>query len=257
MNDAASSTPPPLRWDELTGPVLKELFDSDPACVGLIPVGATEQHGPHLPTGTDTIIATALADALAADGAAIALPSLPIGASWWHGTSLGGTLALAGERVAELAVAEALWAANTGLRRVLFVNGHVGNSAPLWLACDRIRFERPNLRIGVLEWWKLTPGIAAAAVEDAEDWHAHRAETSLMLALRPDLVDMVAAKSADEPDRTEGLVFRYAVGQVSISGVTGYPSRASAAYGQELWTDIRTAGRDLIARARIEEPPLD
>jgi creatinine amidohydrolase/Fe(II)-dependent formamide hydrolase-like protein len=59
---------------------------------------------------------------------------------------LGGTLALAGERVAELVVEHVRWAAHTGVRRALFVNGHVGNSAPLWLACDRLRFERSVAR---------------------------------------------------------------------------------------------------------------
>lgn len=246
----------PRRWSELSGPALSELFESDPACLGLIPVGATEQHGPHLPTGTDTIIATALADALSATGGAVALPAIAVGASWWHGTKLGGTLALAGERVAELAVQQALWACNTGVRRLLFVNGHVGNTAPLWLACDRLRFERPELRIGVLEWWRLTPEISAAAVADAEDWHAHRAETALMLALRPELVDLTAAKNTDEPDRTVGLVFRYAVAQVSTSGVTGSPSLATEEFGRQLWADILTAAAELLARGRVEEPPL-
>jgi creatinine amidohydrolase len=224
--------------------------------VGLLPVGATEQHGPHLPVGTDTLIATALSQAAAAEGGAIVLPPLAVGASRWHGTELGGTLALAGERVAELAADCVLWAAHTGLRRLLFVNGHVGNTAPLWLACDRLRFERPDLRVGVLEWWQLSESIAAAVTQDARDWHAHRAETALMLAIAPELVDLTRAKEADDEDRTGGLVFRYGVAAVSRNGVTGRPSRATAELGESLWANVVAAARDVVARARVEEPPL-
>jgi creatinine amidohydrolase len=224
--------------------------------VGLLPVGATEQHGPHLPVGTDTLIATAVSRAAASAGGAIVLPPLPVGASWWHGTELGGTLALAGERVADLAADCARWAAHSGLRRLLFVNGHVGNTAPLWLACDRLRFERRDLRVGVLEWWQLSESIAAAVTEDARDWHAHRAETALMLAIAPELVDLASAKDADDEDRTEGLVFRYGAAAVTRNGVTGRPSQASAELGESLWADVTAAARDIVARARVEEPPL-
>jgi creatinine amidohydrolase len=224
--------------------------------VGLLPVGATEQHGPHLPVGTDTMIATALSQAAAPAGGAVVLPPLALGASWWHGTGLGGTLAVAGERVAELAADCARWAAYSGLRRLLFVNGHVGNSAALWLACDRVRFERPDLRVGVLEWWNLTESIAATVTEDARDWHAHRAETALMLAIAPELVDLARAKESDDEDRTPGLVFRYGATAVTRNGVTGRPSEATAELGKSLWAEVVAAARDLVAQARVEEPPL-
>jgi len=91
---------------------------------------------------------------------------------------------------------------------------------------------------------------------DAEDWHAHRAETALMLAIAPELVDLTAAKVADDPDRTAGLVFRYAVGQVSQTGVTGRPSEATVELGERLWADVVAAAREVVARARVERPPL-
>jgi creatinine amidohydrolase len=89
------------------------------------------------------------------------------------------------------------------------------------------------------------------------DWHANAAETSIMLALRPELVDTDRLTEADDPDRTEGVVFRYPVHRVSTTGVTGYPSRASKEFGAELWRDIVSAGRDLVARAHHERAPLD
>jgi creatinine amidohydrolase len=246
---------PPSRWDELTSGQLADRIAADPDCVALIPVGATEQHGPHLPVGTDTIIATALADA-AAGSSAIVLPPLAFGASFFHGTDLAGTVAVSGEEAAAAAGRVAEACVDSGLRRVLFVNGHVGNAAPLWIACDRFRRLFPDKQIGVMQWWDLTADIARRATADAVDWHANAAETSIMLVLRPELVDSDKMLAADDPDRTDGVVFRYPVHRVSTNGVTGHPSRASKSFGLELWRDVVSAAGQLVERAHTERPPL-
>jgi creatinine amidohydrolase len=243
------------RWEDLNSVQIAHRLSADPDTVALIPVGATEQHGPHLPVGTDTIMATAVADAAAGD-VALVLPPLAFGASFFHGTELAGTVAFSGEETAAAAVRVAQACADSGVRRILFVNGHVGNTAPLWLACDRFRRMHPDRRVGVMQWWDLTPEIARRATEDAVDWHANAAETALMLVVRPELVDTDAMRGADDPDRTAGTVFRYPVQQVSTNGVTGYPSRASKAFGLELWRDVVAAARDVVDRAHVEVPPL-
>jgi len=240
-------------WEELTSAQLADRLAADPDCVALIPVGATEQHGPHLPVGTDTIIATALAEAATV---AVVLPPLPFGVSFFHGTRKAGTVAFSGEETAATAGLVAEACVDSGFRRLLFVNGHVGNAAALWIACDRFRRDFPDLRVGVVQWWDLTPDIARRATEDAADWHANAAETSTMLVLRPELVDTDKMRDADDPDRTEGTVFRYAVQHVSTNGVTGYPSRASKSMGLELWRDVVAAARDLVERAHSEKPPV-
>src|SRR6478735_5385993 len=233
-------------WEELTSAQLADRLAVDPDCVALIPVGATEQHGPHLPTGTDTIIATALAE-VAAGEVAVVLPPLPFGASFFHGTQMAGTVAFTGEQTAATAGLVAEACVDSGFRRLLFVNGHVGNAVALWIACDRFRRDFPDLRVGVVQWWDLTPDIARRATEDAADWHANAAETSIMLVLRPELVDTDKMRDADDPDRTEGTVFRYAVQHVSTNGVTGYPSRASKSMGLELWRDVVPAATRLFS----------
>lgn len=243
------------RWNELTSAQLAARIDADPDCIALIPVGATEQHGPHLPVGTDTIIATELAEAAAGESAVV-LPALAFGASFFHGSKLAGTVAFSGEETAAAASLVAEACVDSGFRRVLFVNGHVGNAAPLWIACDGFRRTFGDRRIGVMQWWDLTPDIARRATEDAIDWHANAAETSLMLALRPELVDTDEMATADDPDRTEGAVFRYAVQHVSTNGVTGYPSRATKSLGLELWRDVVSAARDTVERAHDERAPL-
>ena len=90
------------RWEELTSTQLAHRLAADPDCVALIPVGATEQHGPHLPVGTDTILAAAVADAAAGD-IALVLPPIAFGSSMFHGSELAGTVAFTGEETAATA----------------------------------------------------------------------------------------------------------------------------------------------------------
>ena len=75
-------------------------------------------------------------------------------------------------------------------------------------------------------------------------------------SLRPELVDTDKMRDADDPDRTEGSVFRYAMQHVSTNGVTGFPSRATKSMGLDLWQDVVAAARDVVERAHGEKPPL-
>lgn len=240
------------RWEDLAWPELDGLDHE----VGLIPVGATEQHGPHLPTGTDTIIATALCSQASTITGAPVLPAIPIAVSYGHGTKLPGTLSLTPELLAALARQYAEWAAASGLTRLLFVNAHFGNSAALGIATDHLRLFRPDLQAGVIDWWSITPDLAAEMTVDGDDVHAHRAETSVMMAIAPSLVHLDRLASSDDIDRTDGLVFRYTAAALSTNGVTGRPSEATASLGQRLFDVAVAAIAVRIERGRVEKPPL-
>jgi creatinine amidohydrolase len=246
----------PVRWEQLTWPEIGALVAGRPREVALLPVGATEQHGPHLPTGTDTIIATALCEAVSTRTGAIVLPALAVGCSFGHGTVLPGTLSYSPERLSDMVRDTVEWVAASGITRVLAVNGHVGNQTALGVAGDHLRRERPELRFGVLHWWSLTPGISAETLADGEDVHANRAETALMMAVAPDQVRMDQLADADDPDRTEGLVFRYTAPLLSRNGVTGSPSQATVALGRALLDEVVETMSAAIERGRAEEPPL-
>jgi creatinine amidohydrolase len=247
---------PAVRWEDLTWPEIEELLRGRPHEVALLPVGATEQHGPHLPTGTDTIIARGLCEATSAVTGAPVLPAVAVGCSYGHGTDLPGTLSLAPGRLADVVVEVVSWAAGSGVRRVLAVNGHFGNQASLSVAGDHLRHERPDLRFGVLNWWTLTPSITKETLADGDDVHANRAETALMMSLAPEHVRLDQLAESDDEDRTAGLVFRYAAPVLSRNGVTGRPSEATVELGRRLLADVVGVLCDAVARGRVEEPPL-
>ncbi|MEY2588752.1 MAG: creatinine amidohydrolase [Acidimicrobiaceae bacterium] len=244
------------RWEEQAWPDLADLREAGEGEVGLVPVGATEQHGPHLPTGTDTIIATALCEHVSARTGAPVLPAVPVACSYGHGTRLPGTLSLTPELLAAVARQYSEWAATSGLTRLLFVNSHFGNSASLGIATDHLRLFRPDLQVGVVDWWSVDADVARETVLDGDDVHAHRAETSLMLVVAPELVHLDRIAAADDPDRTEGLVFRYTAPALSTNGVTGRPSEATAELGASLLERTVAAVADRVLRGRLEKPPL-
>jgi creatinine amidohydrolase len=252
----SAPVPTALRWADLCWPEVGALFAARPDDVGLLPVGATEQHGPHLPCGTDTILATAISEAVSARTGAIVLPAVPIGCSYGHGRQLPGTMSLTPEGLASLVRETIEWASISGLTRILIVNAHFGNHASLMVATDHIRLERPDLRAGVIGWWAADPEVAAETALDGEDIHANRTETSLMMAVAPHLVQMDRLESSDDPDRTGSLVFRYTAASLSTNGVTGRPSEATAELGQRLFDRTVSAISTMVERGRAEEPPL-
>jgi creatinine amidohydrolase len=245
-----------VRWEHLTWPEIEGLLRDRPREVALLPVGATEQHGPHLPTGTDTIVARGLCEATSSATGAPVLPAVALGCSYGHGTDLPGTLSLPPERLAHLVVDAVRWASASGVRRVLAVNGHFGNQAALSVAADHLRHDHADLRFGVLNWWTLTPAITAQTLADGEDVHANRAETALMMALAPEHVRFDQLPLADDEDRTEGLVFRYTAPVLSRNGVTGRPSEATVELGSWLLAEVVELLCDAVRRGRVEEPPL-
>jgi creatinine amidohydrolase len=245
-----------LRWQDAAWPELQDALTARPTEVGLLPVGAIEQHGPHLPTGTDTLIATAVCERAAALVDGVVLPAVPVGVSYGHGTELPGTLSLSPALLAEVLKAHVAWAAASGLRRVLIVNAHLGNTATIGTATDWLRLYAPEVRVGSVDWWAADEALLGEVTADGGDIHANRAETSMVLAIAPHLVHRDRMADADDEDRTADLVFRYTAPSLSTNGVTGRPSEATAELGQELLDRAARAVAGRVERGRTEEPPL-
>lgn len=199
-----------LTWDEVpAGPLL------------LVPVGSCEQHGPHLPIGTDTIIASALADAASGrlPGSVVA-PPLTITASGEH-HGFPGTLSIGTEALVAVLVELARSADWAG--RIVLVNGHGGNAAAMRRAVDTSRSEGRD----VVAWWPDLRGLTAPG-----DLHAGHAETSILLALRPELVRPEAATPGPSPAIAD--LVAHGVRALSPTGVLGDPTSASAEAGHRI-----------------------
>ena len=241
----------PVLLEELAWPDAQRTLDD----VLLLPVGATEQHGPHLPINTDTLIATAACREASAQTGAPVLPAICYTVSLGHTEKWPGTFAIMHETLMHTIRDIARWAVASGWKRLLIINSHFGNDAPLRCAVDRLRFDFVGkLLIAVRNTWALTQSIAAKFTCDAADWHANEAETSLLFHIAPQFAR--ADRMADDPDRTAGCIFPHMVAHTSANGVTGRPSEATAARGASLLREIGAALAALICQARTEQSPL-
>jgi len=187
----------------------------------VVPLGATEQHGPHLPLSVDTDVAVALCRGLAGRRRDVLVaPALPYGSSGEH-AGFPGTLSI-GQEALELVVVELARSATDTVARVLFVSGHGGNSEPLGRAVTRLRAEGRDVRAFAPAW--------------AGDAHAGRVETGLALALDPARVQLELAVAGDTRPLASMLPELRAGGvrAVALNGVLGDPTGADADEGSAL-----------------------
>ncbi len=244
-----------LRWERLTWcevAALRRRLD-----MAILPVGSTEQHGPHLSMDTDTVSASFVAEAVAARTGVTVLPAIPYGCSLGHSHRWPGTLAVAPETLTQLVVEVLSWAYHGGFRRLLIVNGHVTNHAPLRCALEHLRARYDDCMVALRDVSDVSARVRAEYCADGHDWHANRAETALMLALAPDRVRPERLAAADDPDRTVGLLFSHPVNRTSVNGVTGMPSGATQEVGARLFSMIVEDLSTQVAAGLRERPPLD
>lgn len=245
-----------MNWSERSW---AELAEDIPAArdAAILPVGATEQHGPHMGCGMDAVLADVLCKAVAEKTGVPMLPTLAYGCSLGHSRRWPGTLAVQPITLIQFVKDIGDWAYHSGVRRLFMVNTHVTNAAPLRCALEMLRAEHDDLMVALFNSATISPRVRQIHFADGDDWHANDAETSLMLATAPSMVRTDRLGEADDPDRTDGLVFSHPVNRTSLNGVTGAPSQASAAKGAEwfAWMVEDLAG--LIERGLAEHPPLD
>ena len=210
----------------------------------VLPIGAVEQHGPHLPLGTDALFAEAVIDrvlaALPADLPIWRLPTLSYGFSPEH-LGFPGTVSLSAETLLAQLKALAAMAASAGFQRLVFFNGHGGQIALLQVAAREIQQQLPQLAL--LPWflWSGPQGVLEIIPEPerSQGLHGGRLETSLMLALFPHLVGPLPAPEP-LPQPPQGLSLEGPVPTawqtrcISANGVVGNPNGASAGEGELL-----------------------
>lgn len=191
----------------------------------LVPVGSLEQHGPHLPLDTDTVIATAVARKAAERIDTWVAPAVAYGSSGEH-QSFAGTTSI-GTDVLTHTLVELTRSLRTWASRVLFVNAHGGNVTALRRAVDQLTSEGHDV-----SW--------VACATEGVDLHAGRTETSLMLHLSPWNVRRHLAERGDLRSLAAilPLMMNGGVAAVSANGVLGDPAGASAEEGADLFATM-------------------
>ncbi|MGD2200548.1 MAG: creatininase family protein [Candidatus Bathyarchaeota archaeon] len=203
----------------------------------VLAVGSTESHGDHLPHGTDTLVAEHLADAVAerVEGLLV-LPTIPVGMSE-HYSSFPVALSLSTETLKRVIdeILSSLLA--HGITRLLIVNGHDGNLPAIEAATREFRVDHPQMCIAVLEaWWETAAELVPPGT--LEVWgglgHGGEGETSMMLALAPELVEMERARGV-VPDLPAHVQIKWTFDELTPYAVTGDPTKATAEKGEKMW----------------------
>lgn len=211
--------------------------------VALLPVGAIEQHGPHLPLDTDAFDADYLARAVAdrcSEPKPVVLPLIPYGVSYHH-QDFSGTISIANQTLSKLVYDIGMSAARNGVTKLVIINGHGGNDPALNYAAQEINRDA-HIFVAV-DTGETSDVDVYRMIETPNDVHAGEIETSTSLAVRPELVrrerieKLVPSFSSRYLDFTSkrGISWHAYTKKISQSGVMGDPTRASAEKGRKMW----------------------
>lgn len=229
---------------EMTAREIREgTFDT-----AILPVGATEFHGDHLPYGSDTFMATALAERFALIvGTAIVLPAIPYGVSLHH-LSFPWTVSVKPATLAQyiLDIGESL--IENGIRRLMVVSAHDGNPAPIEIASRTLSHEH-GVDVALFTGWQgMARELLAEKGFDIDRDHAGSSEVSAMLYLRPELAH--SDRSKDLPNEPVGLPLKMfsSFENISSAGYTGSPSGGSAAEGEAILNAIEEYVRPFLTK---------
>lgn len=241
------------RWELMTSREIGEMVAGG-MDLALFPVGATEQHGPHLATGTDTISPEEIAWRVSEQTNVVVLPALPYGLSLGHRDRWPGTLSLHPQTLSQVMVEIGRWVVGSGFSKLIFLSGNGPNAPPLESARLQLRYEFPQCRFRVVSLFDASARLAAAYTRDGADIHANQGETSLLMHLRPEMVRPELL--VDEPDVTPGLVFSYDMPATTRSGVVGHARRSSAEDGRALADMLVEDITAIVRKALAEDWPV-
>ncbi len=230
-----------LEWHDLKAAELRDRAARD--AIVIVPVGSTEQHGPHLPVQVDALLAGEVARRTALRVAerepVVVAPTVWAGLAEHH-MAYGGTITL------DLPTFHAVLRCvcdsilRHGFRRILLLNGHGGNIAAMTVIVGELRREL-KAAIATATYWTLPKAAEAfAGILDEQQnvRHACEAETSMLLHLKPELVDAEAMRQVKAPTTSplhQGGVYRWqSFTAITESGVIGVPAAASAEKGEKL-----------------------
>jgi creatinine amidohydrolase len=256
--------PSEVEWRKLRADQLREMARAD--AIVILPVASLEQHGPHLPVEVDSMLGETVAVRAARKvtergSHVVVLPVLWTGLSEHH-MSFGGTITLGFPTFSAVVEDVCRSVLRHGFKRIVLLNAHGGNENALRTITDELT---PKLGAPIVQftyWYAAAVAIARILETQSALMHACEAETSMMLAVRPELVAMDRvglAKANSTPDVSDVVgagVYRWrTVAARSASGVIGNPEAATAEKGERLFDAIATALADKLCNVDLWELP--
>lgn len=239
---------------KLAGMTWQEAAAASRESVVLVPTGSLEQHGPHLPLFTDSLLVTAVAETVEArlPGQVLLVPTVWLGCSAHH-LPFAGSLTASFEGYMDTLqnVLEALVA--HGFTKFFVINGHGGNTEPNGIVCRRLKAEYPELTFGHSGYFAYIPDeVLQRSMKGPvkKIQHACEAEASLMLHLHPGLVrkDKLRDDGLKPDPDVRGLTFQF--DEVTEEGSFGYATLATAEEGRTLFeAAVEGVARELAALA--------
>ncbi len=202
----------------------------------IIPVGSTEYHGDHLPFGTDTIVSYEISKEVASRvKGLLVLPPIAYGMSDHYARQVL-TISVRAEILIEVLKDILRSVLKHGIKKIFLFNGHDGNIAPIEVATRAVKVEHPEAKIASLNAWWVSAGNLLPQ-NTFEVWnglgHAGEGETSIMLALTPELVDMEHAKGV-VPQLPEEVDIKWLFDELTPYGASGDPTRATKEKGEKM-----------------------
>ncbi|MFQ5941873.1 MAG: creatininase family protein [Nitrososphaerales archaeon] len=204
--------------------------------IAVLIFGAFENHGDHMPFGSDFITPFEIAKRVARKHAKlIILPPFPYGVSLHH-KDFFMTMSLEPETMIGVIRDILLSLIGNGVKRILIINGHDGNIAPIELAARSVKAKNPAVVIACLEsWWELVGKVLKKTFKTWQGLgHGGEAETSAMLALRPELVNMKNAPKTIVPKLPEHIRIYWQFNELSDTGAAGAPRQARKEKGEKI-----------------------
>ncbi|MFB7505900.1 MULTISPECIES: creatininase family protein [Streptomyces] len=244
-----------VQWNRLTATQLRDLAAGD--AVVLLPVGATEQHGPHLPTGVDDFLAAEVcrrAAVLASEHTGVVVtPSVPTGLSEHH-MAFGGTLTLSLPTLHALLRDICRSVIRAGFSRILIVNGHGGNMTALNALTTELTAELAT-PIAFASYFGAGRDVVRDTLETQDGlMHACEGETSMMMAAYPELIRTEHLGEAHGPritlpaESSDPVYMAVSFDRITASGVAGDARVASQEKGETLLSGCAAALADIIVR---------
>lgn len=255
MSDSSTQTPPTVTLEELTWPEVEAAINAGTRTV-VVPVGSTEQHGPHLPLATDALIGEAVAERTAERlGDALVAPPVRPGCSGHH-MDFPGTVTVGPELLMDLLRAHARSLSAHGFEYVAFLPSHGGNFAPVNTVVPEIARDLDAARVVALAdlgrlMELMNEGLREGGVDYQEPViHAGAAETAAILAIDEDLVREERLEAGYEGDLQVTALLSEGFRHFTENGVLGDPREATREAGKAILDTIAEAYAEEVREAR-------